>query len=352
MGLPTLTTIRRRDDSPAGPTPSQADRHRTTGLSRAPDKGNLPRHRWANWARWTLLVAIALMATFAVRSSWSDIRSELNELSLAAIVASSLAFAVSWALQYVAWRRMLQAIGGRWRGATDGLSTFSAAQLGKYLPGAVWPALIQADLGRRHGLGWRTMLAGYSLLLLISAATGTATGLLVLTGTPPNWVKLAVVVTALLGASITWAAVSPSRAHRWIDWILTRFTGTGLPQAMHGPDSVRAALVVGVSWLFNGLHAWFIAWQLGAAWSEFGLVVGGFAFATIAGLVVVPLPAGLGVREAVLVATLGAAIGRPGAITVALVSRFLQVLFDIVVAALAGGASLIGSRTSERRTRQ
>jgi uncharacterized membrane protein YbhN (UPF0104 family) len=291
-----------------------------------------------------LAIAALVMLGVAIHAAWNDVRKELSDLTVGSLLAALVALGCAWSLTYVGWRRMLGALGARWQGPADGLSTFSAAQLGKYIPGAVWPAVIQADMGRRHGLGWRVMLTGYSLLLVISVSTGTAVGLLVLTGDTSDWLKVAVVAAAVLGALMTWAAVTPSKAHRWIDQLLARFTGAGLPTDLDHRQARTAAALVGTSWLFLGLQAFCIAWALGARFSDLGLVVGGFVFSSIVGLAVVPLPAGIGVREAVLVATLGPALGRPGAITVALVARLLQVAFDGVAGIATGAPRVIRFR--------
>jgi len=54
------------------------------------------------------------------------------------------------------------------------------------------------------------------------------------------------------------------------------------------------------------------------------------------GLVVIVLPAGAGVRELVLVLTLGQLIGSTEALTVAVVSRFLLIVVDLALAGIAG----------------
>jgi glycosyltransferase 2 family protein len=64
--------------------------------------------------------------------------------------------------------------------------------------------------------------------------------------------------------------------------------------------------------------------------------VGAFALAFVAGLLVVPVPAGAGVREGVLVAMLAGSIGGPAALTVSLVSRLVLLAVDVVMAGLFG----------------
>ena len=58
------------------------------------------------------------------------------------------------------------------------------------------------------------------------------------------------------------------------------------------------------------------------------------ALAWAVGLIVIPAPAGAGVREAVLIATFAPQIGAPAALAVALASRVLLVLADVALAGL------------------
>jgi hypothetical protein len=63
--------------------------------------------------------------------------------------------------------------------------------------------------------------------------------------------------------------------------------------------------------------------------------VGGFAFAWSVGFLVVFAPAGAGVRDVILVALLGSAVGVGGATAVALLSRILMTVGDLATAAVA-----------------
>ena len=108
----------------------------------------------------------------------------------------------------------------------------------------------------------------------------------------------------------------------------------GPPRAPRA-GSGRSRSTVG-SWLLLGLHIFALARPLGAGAGDLWLITGGFALAFVAGLVVVPLPAGAGVREAVLVVTVGAALGRPSAITIALLSRFVMIVVELLMATAVG----------------
>jgi glycosyltransferase 2 family protein len=67
-----------------------------------------------------------------------------------------------------------------------------------------------------------------------------------------------------------------------------------------------------------------------------------------AGLIFIPAPAGAGVRDAVLVATFAPLIGTTAAFAVALASRVLLLVADVVLA-LAGAVAL-GRRRKPQAT--
>ena len=92
------------------------------------------------------------------------------------------------------------------------------------------------------------------------------------------------------------------------------------------------------SWVFNGLHIWLLATRLGAPAGKAALLaLGGFAFAWSVGFLVVFAPAGAGIRDVLLVATLGPVLGVAAATAVALVSRVLMTIGDLITAAAAAG---------------
>ena len=84
------------------------------------------------------------------------------------------------------------------------LTIFFAGQLGKYVPGSVWTAAIQADLGRRRSIARSTMLVSYVVALMIAVATGGLVGLLVLlgAGAPRAMALWMLLLAAVVGAAL------------------------------------------------------------------------------------------------------------------------------------------------------
>ncbi len=86
-----------------------------------------------------------------------------------------------------------------------------------------------------------------------------------------------------------------------------------------------------------GAQAWVLAADLGSApWTALPLAIGGYALATAAGIAFLIAPAGAGVRELVIVATLATVIATPAAVAVAIVSRLANTGADALVAGAAG----------------
>lgn len=90
-----------------------------------------------------------------------------------------------------------------------------------------------------------------------------------------------------------------------------------------------------LSWVISGHHVWLLALTVGAPPGRSYLVcVAGFAVATVAGIVVMVVPDGIAVREAVLVAGLATVLPLPVATTVVLASRVVSTLTDVTVGTL------------------
>ncbi|MGV9778280.1 hypothetical protein [Streptosporangium sp. NPDC003464] len=104
--------------------------------------------------------------------------------------------------------------------------------------------------------------------------------------------------------------------------------------------------LMAAGWLISGLHVTVLAVALGAPLSGALTVgVGGFALSTVAGVLTLVMPSGLGPREAVLGLTVATLLTGSGLVTLVALSRVL-----ITVADLASTAAVLGwlARTGRR----
>lgn len=298
-----------------------------------------------------LLVLVAVFVAIALKRNWDAISEDLGLLTPADYLASSLAAVAGLFLLWASWLAVLNGLGTR-MAHRDSQTIFFAAQLGKYVPGSIWPAVIQTRLGQRNGVPRSVMLTCYALWAASLCAVGGTFSIFILTDS-----RVQIPLPVLLGSIAAALLLVPVVLHdrglpQLVSWLFAK-SGRVVPELRVETPSARLSVAFSAAtWLAFGLHAWFLARPLGASLGDVPLVIGAFALAFVAGIVAVPLPAGAGLREAVLVLTLGAVIGRPSAITVALLSRLIMILAELLLASLTGVPGAIRwARTETLETR-
>jgi glycosyltransferase 2 family protein len=289
---------------------------------------------------WVLLSMVAAFVILALNRNWAEVAADLEALDWEDLVLSGLAGAVGSVFFCLSWRLILDDIEHRLPLA-PAFSMFFIGQLGKYVPGSVWTAAIQADMGRKRGMRAAAIVLAYGVALIVSIATGAVVGSLVLLGVGGEAQRPMLGLVLAAAAVITFPLVRPRLVNRVLAWA-ARKVGRTVPMLdLSGRTLAGSGLLSIIAWLFLGLHVWLIARPLGAVLGDLPAASGAFALALVAGLLVVPLPAGAGVREGILIATLAPMIGAQAALTVSLVSRFLLLLGDVALALLFAGPSLV-----------
>jgi len=209
---------------------------------------------------------------------------------------------------------------------------FFVGQLGKYIPGSVWPVLTQMELGARANVP-RTRSASASILTMILSL---ATGLLVSAATVPfahysagyDWVFVFVPVILV--------CLYPPVLNPLLNWLFKLAKRPGLDQPVTLSMLIKPLAWSLLAWLANGAQIWLLADKLGApAGRTILIALGGYAFAWCVGFVIILAPAGAGFRDALLVAVLAPVLPAGPALAVALVSRAVNTISDLLVASVA-----------------
>jgi uncharacterized membrane protein YbhN (UPF0104 family) len=227
---------------------------------------------------------------------------------------------------------------------------YFVSQLGKYIPGAVWPIVAITEMGRKVGLSRRAAALAGVLAMVFATVTGGLVGIvLVLVGaaqhTPALWWLLFVLPVAVL-------AVHPKVVTAAVRLALRVTRRESVDVELHGA-ALRGSLGwPAVSWVLLGLQCWALVVALGGpvAGSLAG-AVGGFSLAYVAGTLFIPAPAGVGVREAVLGVALAGVVNHSGSfshdkvVLVVLLSRILLAVLDF---AQAGGVILLSRLAAPR----
>jgi glycosyltransferase 2 family protein len=297
-------------------------------------KGRLKRLIGSRWVKWAVVVIAVGIFAYEIAKEWHKVHHALAEIGFLASFEALLVLLVMQFATLFQWRSLLAGLGSPVRTTTAG-RIFFIGQLGKYIPGSVWPILTQMELGARANVP-RARSAAASILTMIVSLAG---GLLVAAATIPfahysagyDWVFILVPVILV--------CLYPRVLNRLLGLLFKITKRQGLDQPVTlGMVSKSLAWSL-LAWLANGVQIWILADRLGApAGRTFLIALGGYAFAWCVGFVVVIDPGGAGIREALLVAVLVPVLPAYQALAVALVSRAVNTISDLLVAGVAAAS--------------
>ena len=313
-----------------GPTPTPAQP--------APPARRGRRERVITVVKWVAaVVAIGLLVLGIVRQ-WDAIVEDFARLDVITVSVGLVATVAALVANMLSWRAMMAATGSRVPLAAAS-SIFFVGQLGKYIPGGVWSIAAQAELGRAHGLA-RTGSAVASLAsMLVSMVTAALVGIVALLvsasdGLVHYWWLVVVVAIGLV-------ALTPPVLSRLITLAFRVLRRPAEAVALTWTGTAASMLWSVVMWLLYGVQATFVLHAFGADGpSVFAVATGAYAVAWLVGFLVVVAPAGLGAREGVLVLLLASVASPSGgaALALAVVSRVLMTIGDVLLAGV--GSSL------------
>ncbi|SEB28647.1 hypothetical protein SAMN04489844_0081 [Nocardioides exalbidus] len=293
----------------------------------------MTRRRALQLARVLFVLLTLTLAWWGFRGRWDEIGDAASGTGPLRLAGAVLCAVAGLALTGVLWRLLLRWLGSE-VGPRDAAAVFFVGQLGKYVPGSVWSVAVQAQLGRRHDVPARSSVAASSLFLLVHTATGLLVGgALAVLGA----VDLPAEVSPLWG----WAALlvgAASLSPPLLRLLADRLAGHGVRAALGPAEVARSVALMALVWLAYGASLLLLVTGRAAAPSLLAAAAA-FALAHAVGVLVVFAPAGVGAREAVLVALLAPVLGVPGAVAVALLSRVAHAVADFLLALLASTAA-------------
>jgi uncharacterized membrane protein YbhN (UPF0104 family) len=288
-------------------------------------------------------VALVVFAiAFLLWRQRAEVAEALASISPGLVLLSLVLATAGAALPGLVWRDLLATQGYR-TGRVAGLRVFYIAQLGKYLPGGIWALVAQVGMARDLKVPARQAATATFLAIALSIISAVLVAGVTLPFAIPGlveqywWVFLVVpvLVTLLLPPVVAW-------------WSALAFRLLRRPvEPIRLPWSVllRLTLLLTVSWVLLGLHFGALVQGLDVrVASPWLLGIGVFALAWVAGFLIIIAPAGAGVREAALVLGFAAVLPAGAVLTVAVLSRVLFVLADLLLAAVLVLARWIRTR--------
>jgi uncharacterized membrane protein YbhN (UPF0104 family) len=304
--------------------------------------------------KWILFAAVLGYVCLHGYRLWTrnDVRTSLNAASGAWLIGSSAVYILAWFPSIWFWRKLMHALGGPVT-FRDAARAYYCGHLGKYIPGKAMVLVIRSAMVKDRGCPVQTaaITAAYETLTMMG--TGLVVG--VLLAPLREWVssdkETLIAVIAIVGV----AAALPFIA-RLLSWIARKTTpgekGRPRSESLSIPTRLVAAGCAAflVSWALQGLSLGMTLHAVAGVPLDFASLpmwTGAMALSTSLGFAVLFAPAGLGVREAIL---LGVLNGQPGidahaAIAATVLSRVVSFLSEIAI-------STVLFSTGSRRTDQ
>ncbi|GAA3715895.1 lysylphosphatidylglycerol synthase transmembrane domain-containing protein [Nonomuraea antimicrobica] len=271
-------------------------------------------------------LAVALgFGAYTVAGQWDAVVAGFSRLTPLALAGALVAVVAALLGAMLTWRTLLADLGSPLP-PRPAAKVFFVGQLGKYIPGAVWPVLAQMEMGRDLGVPRSRSAAAFFLMMPIQLATGLLVTLGTLGWDRYGWLLLFVPLLLVL--------LEPKVINGVIGYALRRLGREPLERPLSRRGMLTALGWALAGWLAYGVHLYFVAPQGGLVFA-----VGAFALSWCLGILTFVVPAGAGVREVAMVAVLAPHLDRGSAIAVALSSRIVIIVGDLICAGLAGIAA-------------
>lgn len=276
---------------------------------------------------------------FAMRSLDASAVDALGEPAiLGAVVMAAVLYALIIPVTAWAWACLLSRQGERWRIRPLAV-LLGRVQLAKYIPGNVAQHAGRAILALRAGMGGRplavtvvqeTVLAiAASLLIGTAALAVSASGLGQIPMRSRAWLAVVGAAAALAVLALALLDTPPERL------LASRFRLARLVGRLGGFPGVgvvaKALAAYSLNYLMIGLGLWLVAQAAGMSPAlDLPLVTAAFALSWLLGFLAPGAPAGLGVREGIMLLLLAGATADSEAITFVLLARVVTLLGDAV----------------------
>ncbi|MHA6779513.1 lysylphosphatidylglycerol synthase domain-containing protein [Pseudonocardia saturnea] len=315
-----------------------------------PDEYVATQPRWT-WRWWLArvgrpLVAVLLIAAvgWAVVRQWDAVRGTIAAIELPFLLFSLLLAVCAMFCNVMAFNTVLDALGTRVP-AVEASRCYLVGQLGKYLPGSVWAFVLQMELSKRAGVPRVNGFTATIVTLGISITTALLMGLIAISplmqvGGATPWVVLILLPLAAI-------CTLPPVLTRIIGLMLRLLRRRPLPCPLGWSHIGRALLWTTLAWTLFGTHLWLlISSEFASGPGGWVQSLGVFALAMTGGSLALVAPSGIGVREAIIIVALAPVVPTGVALGLALASRLVLVVADILAATVAAALGFRADRAA------
>ncbi|MEX2158349.1 MAG: lysylphosphatidylglycerol synthase domain-containing protein [Dehalococcoidia bacterium] len=294
-------------------------------------------------ARYSIGLAVIVLTFYFLgrnlASNWNDLRSEELDIQPALLVLSGCFLAGDIMMRSIVWWDLTGYFAGDARPPYPRMAkVFLYSWIGRYVPGKVAYLVGRFYLGRAAGVPSRALVGGIAyenVLVLIMAMVLSALLLVpsLAVESESFWPYLALPAAAIGGVALLHPAVL-SRVLR----LAMRLTGRDLPDSdwiLPARRMARTLALSAIVFSLSGVGFYLMVASLTNYPARYlPLAAGAMTLGAVVGSISIITPAGLGVREGVLVGILQFTMPRELAVLVAVVARVWATVVDLALVGL------------------
>ena len=203
------------------------------------------------WVRLVLLAVVLSCCGYALHAQGPEGASALGRMHWYSISLSILAAIAGSACMMFAWRALLADLGSPLPARLAGRINFTA-QLGKYVPGAVWAFAAQVELGHDYQVPRRRSFASVVVSLAVTVSVGLGLALVTLPIASPEIARR--FWWALVPLPLIIAALCPPVLGALLDRLLAVLHRAPLERRPSFPGLIKAVAWNLAGWLMLGLQ--------------------------------------------------------------------------------------------------
>lgn len=274
----------------------------------------IPAERFKNNLNW-LGSGLSLLAVIFVAFKLRDLGHEINVPALVPLTIPLVGLAFFWACSCVmlayAWRDLLRHFGLEMK-ASSAIRMYGLSQLSKYVPGNIFQFVGRQALGLQAGLPMWPLAKSAAWEVGLLAFCGSTFLILI----SPAWMQPLSIWLALAG----WMAAVVTSV-----WCSGRWLGPCVAKALG-----RYFIFLTLSGLLFLVVVMRVTLDQPYSFPASILICASYIVAWLAGLLTPGAPAGIGIREVVLLALLSPVLGEANLLTAVVLGRLVTMAGDLV----------------------
>lgn len=292
----------------------------------------------------TIVVIILFFFVQNIYKNWSEVKGFQWQFNYILLISSMIILIAYLFFSAFLWGEILKKLGERLK-LLDTLRIWNYCQLGRYIPGKVWIILGRVHLCEKCGISKKKTAISAILEIFFIILTGFVFSFVSLISKKGDFNRYMLFFLIPAIALIAY----PKGLERIINYVIKRRTNENMGIKFGYTTILKLLIVYLINWFLLGVaFVLFISSFVSFPPSQYIYVMGILALAWLVGFLSFLTPAGLGVREGVMVLFFAETFSPSMAILISILSRIWISVGELLSVAISSGISHYSNPESKK----